>query len=124
MITHEFKYIVNFYCYVDAPKVKEVKRDEEVRYTEQCIAELSQNPVIKEKVRTQDEDFRNVSYVTICLEPYGIQYDKLQEKFESAQEMEQKKRCLDEMITWADEIAERVETVHNFVQKRSKERLR
>ena len=34
-------------------------------------------------------------------------------KFESAQEMEQKKRCLDEMITWADEIVERVETVHN-----------
>lgn len=64
-------------------------------------------------MRTQDEDFRNVSYVTICLEPYGIQYDKLQEKLESAQEMEQKKRCLDEMIIWADEIAERVETVHN-----------
>lgn len=55
----------------------------------------------------------NLCYVTICLEPYAIQYDKLQEKFESAQEMEQKKRCLDEMITWADEIAERVETVHN-----------
>ena len=61
----------------------------------------------------EDEDFRNVSYVTICLEPYALQYDKLQEKFESAQEMEQKKHCFDEMITWADEIADRVETVHN-----------
>ena len=107
------KYLVNFYCYDDAPKVQEINRDEEIQYTEQCLAELSQNPVIKKKVCEPGDDFRNVSYVTICLEPYALQYDKLQEKFESAQEMEQKKHCLDEMITWADEIAERVETVHN-----------
>lgn len=106
------EYIVDFYCYVDAPKVKEIKRDEEIRYAEQCITELSQNPVIKEKLCTQDEDFRNVSYLTIYLESYSIQYDKLQEKFESACELEQKKLCLDEMITWADAIAERVENVH------------
>lgn len=80
------KYIVDFYCYVDAPKVKEIKRDEEIGYTEQCIAD--------------------------CLEPYALQYDKLQEKFESAQEMEQKKHCLDEMITWADEVAEKIDVVH------------
>lgn len=107
------QYLVDFYCYVDAPKVQEIDRDEEIQYTEQCVAELSQNPVIKKMCTQEDEDFRNVSYVTICLEPYALQYDKLQEKFESAQEMEQKKHCLDEMITWADEIAERVETVHN-----------
>lgn len=68
------------------------------RYTEQCIAELSQNPVIKEKVRTQDEDFRNVSYVTICLEPYAIQYDKLQEKFESASFLNKKMDAISERI--------------------------
>ena len=41
------QYLVDFYCYVDAPKVQEIDRDEEIQYTEQCVAELSQNPVIK-----------------------------------------------------------------------------
>ena len=39
-----------------------IKRDEEIQYTEQCLAELSQNPVIKKKVCEPGDDFRNVSY--------------------------------------------------------------
>lgn len=107
------KYLVNFYCYDDAPKVQEINRDEEIQYTEQCLAELSQNPVIREKVCEPDDDFRNVSYLNVYLEVYERKYDRLQERLEFACGTEQKKRCFDEMITWADEVAEKIDVVHN-----------
>lgn len=106
------KYLVDFYCYVDAPKVQEIDRDEEIQYTEQCVAELSQNPVIKKKVCEPGDDFRNVSYLIVYLEAYDRKYDKLQEKLESACGSEQKKHCFDEMITWADEVAEKIDVAH------------
>lgn len=106
------KYLVDFYCYVDAPRVQEIDRDEEIQYTEQCVAELSQNPVIKKKVCEPGDDFRNVSYLIVYLEAYDRKYDKLQGKLESACGSEQKKHCFDEMITWADEVAEKIDVAH------------